>query len=133
MGDILVGADGAYSSVRKGLYEKLKKEGRLPESDQEDLPFRCICLVGQTEPLDLEVYSQLKDPWYPFYTTIGDNKQFIVSHLHWEGKGGHITDVQLCEACTNTAISSINALVVPFPNGREYHSVDVSRTAGCLY
>ncbi|KAF9539767.1 hypothetical protein EC957_005061 [Mortierella hygrophila] len=62
VGDILVGADGAYSSVRKGLYERLKKEGRLPESDQEDLPFRCTCLVGQTEPLDLEVYSQLKDP-----------------------------------------------------------------------
>lgn len=79
VGDILVGADGAYSSVRKGLYERLKKEGRLPESDQEDLPFRCTCLVGQTEPLDLEVYSQLKDPLYPFYTTIGDDKRFIWS------------------------------------------------------
>ncbi|KAF9121355.1 hypothetical protein BGX30_002622 [Mortierella sp. GBA39] len=79
VGDILVGADGAYSSVRKGLYERLKKEGRLPESDQEDLPFRSTCLVGQTEPLDLEVYSQLKDPRYPFVTTIGDDKQFIWS------------------------------------------------------
>ncbi|KAG0068114.1 hypothetical protein BGZ89_005235 [Linnemannia elongata] len=79
VGDILVGADGAYSSIRKGLYERLKKEGRLPESDQEDLPFRCTCLVGQTEPLDLEVYSQLKDPLYPFYTTIGDDKRFIWS------------------------------------------------------
>lgn len=79
VGDILVGADGAYSSVRKGLYERLKEEGRLPESDREDLPFRCTCLVGQTEPLDLEVYSQLKDPRYPFYTTIGDDKRFIWS------------------------------------------------------
>ncbi|KAG0073291.1 hypothetical protein BGZ90_011631 [Linnemannia elongata] len=79
VGDILVGADGAYSSIRKGLYERLKEEGRLPESDREDLPFRCTCLVGQTEPLDLEVYSQLKDPRYPFYTTIGDDKRFIWS------------------------------------------------------
>lgn len=86
VGDILVGADGAYSSIRKGLYERLKNEGRLPESDQEDLPFRCTCLVGQTEPLDLEVYSQLKDPLYPFYTTIGDDKRFIVSHLYYEEK-----------------------------------------------
>ncbi|KAF8926827.1 hypothetical protein BGZ47_002497 [Haplosporangium gracile] len=80
-GDILVGADGAYSSVRKGLYEKLKKEGQLPESDQEDLPFKCSCLVGQTEPLNLEEYPQLKDLHYPFYTTIGDDKQYIVSGL----------------------------------------------------
>ncbi|KAF9139862.1 hypothetical protein BG015_001878 [Linnemannia schmuckeri] len=78
-GDILVGADGAYSSVRKGLYERLKKEGHLPQSDQEDLPFKCTCLVGQTEPLDLEVYPQLKDPNYPFYTTIGDDKKYIWS------------------------------------------------------
>ncbi|KAG0281667.1 hypothetical protein BGZ96_001055 [Linnemannia gamsii] len=78
-GDILVGADGAYSSVRKGLYERLKQEGKLPESDQEDLPFKSTCLVGQTENLDLELYPQLKDPHYPFYTTIGNDKQFIYS------------------------------------------------------
>lgn len=80
-GDILVGADGAYSSIRKGLYERLKKEGKLPESDQEDLPFKSTCLVGQTEALDLGLYPQLKNPQYPFYTTICDDKQFIVSHL----------------------------------------------------
>ncbi|KAF9132329.1 hypothetical protein BGW39_000350 [Mortierella sp. 14UC] len=37
--DILVGADGAYSAVRQRLYEALKNEGKLPKSDQEDLPF----------------------------------------------------------------------------------------------
>ncbi|KAG0293592.1 hypothetical protein BGZ96_002637 [Linnemannia gamsii] len=41
-GDILVGADGAYSAVRQRLYEALKKEGKLPKSDQKDLPFRCF-------------------------------------------------------------------------------------------
>ncbi|KAG0311444.1 hypothetical protein BGZ97_011874 [Linnemannia gamsii] len=43
-GDILVGADGAYSAVRQRLYEALKKEGKLPKSDQKDLPFRCTSL-----------------------------------------------------------------------------------------
>ncbi|KAF9095908.1 hypothetical protein BGX29_008832 [Mortierella sp. GBA35] len=55
-GDILVGADGAYSNVRQGLYERLKKEGRLPLTDQEELPFHCTCLVGQTVPLGLEKF-----------------------------------------------------------------------------
>lgn len=117
MGDILVGADGAYSSVRKGLYESLKKEGRLPESDHEDLKFRCICLVGQTEPLDLEDYSQLKDPQYPFYTTIGDDKQFIVSHLHYQGKMKTLADVQLVKARMNV----LTIVPSPLPTSLSIH------------
>ncbi|KAF9123107.1 hypothetical protein BGW39_009255 [Mortierella sp. 14UC] len=54
-GDILVGADGACSAVRQHMYGTLKQEGRLPESDQEELPFKSTCLVGQTEPLDFAV------------------------------------------------------------------------------
>lgn len=70
-GDILVGADGAYSAVRQRLYETLKQQDRLPKSDQEDLPFNCTCLVGQTEPLDPEEFPQLKDTGYPFIFTLG--------------------------------------------------------------
>ncbi|KAF9925327.1 hypothetical protein FBU30_004917 [Linnemannia zychae] len=70
-GDILVGADGAYSAVRQRLYENLKQQNRLPKSDQEDLPFNCTCLVGQTEPLDPELYPQLKERGYPFIFTLG--------------------------------------------------------------
>ncbi|KAF9927652.1 hypothetical protein FBU30_002991 [Linnemannia zychae] len=51
-GDILVGADGAYSAIRKQLYDQLKKNGRLPPGDDEPLPFKTTCLVGQTRPLD---------------------------------------------------------------------------------
>ncbi|KAG0285514.1 hypothetical protein BGZ96_010253 [Linnemannia gamsii] len=51
-GHILVGADGAYSTIRQHLYNQLKKEDRLPASDAEPLPFSSICLVGQTKPLD---------------------------------------------------------------------------------
>ncbi|KAK3819386.1 MAG: hypothetical protein JOS17DRAFT_756323 [Linnemannia elongata] len=78
-GDILVGADGAYSAVRQRLYDALKKEGKLPKSDQEDLPFNCTCLVGQTEPLDVDEFPQLKDPEHPFINTLGDNKPFTWS------------------------------------------------------
>ncbi|KAG0063930.1 hypothetical protein BGZ89_009500 [Linnemannia elongata] len=60
-GDILVGADGAYSAIRRRIYEKLKTEGTLPKADQEDLPFSCTCLVGQTDVLDVEEFPELKD------------------------------------------------------------------------
>lgn len=79
-GDILVGADGAYSAVRQRLYETLKQQDRLPKSDQEDLPFNCTCLVGQTEPLDPEEFPQLKDTGYPFIFTLGrEGRPYTVS------------------------------------------------------
>ncbi|KAF9089234.1 hypothetical protein BGX29_012161 [Mortierella sp. GBA35] len=52
-GDIIVGADGAYSAVRQRMYERLKTEGKIPISDNEDLPFSCTCLIVQTKVLDL--------------------------------------------------------------------------------
>ncbi|KAF9388186.1 hypothetical protein CPB97_001486 [Podila verticillata] len=61
-GDILVGADGAYSSVRQGLYSSLKKEKKLPSSDDQPLPFNCVALVGHTEALDPEQFPELLLP-----------------------------------------------------------------------
>ncbi|KAF8946742.1 hypothetical protein BGZ47_011486 [Haplosporangium gracile] len=75
-GDILVGADGAYSTVRKSLYEALDKVGKLPASDLEDLPFKSTCLVGQTEPLDPEQYPQVLNLTIPFYSTLGENSPY---------------------------------------------------------
>ncbi|KFH70619.1 hypothetical protein MVEG_03469 [Podila verticillata NRRL 6337] len=60
-GDILVGADGAYSAVRQNLYKQLKKVHKLPASDDVTLPFDCVCLVGQTVPLDPEEFPHLKE------------------------------------------------------------------------
>ncbi|KAF8952622.1 hypothetical protein BGZ52_004995, partial [Haplosporangium bisporale] len=59
-GEILVGADGAYSAVRQNLYNALKLKSKLPSSDDVSLPFSCVCLVGQTIPLDPEVFSQVQ-------------------------------------------------------------------------
>ncbi|KAF9538039.1 hypothetical protein EC957_007296, partial [Mortierella hygrophila] len=51
-GDILVGADGAYSGVRQALYKRMDKARILPPSDLEELNKGYICMVGTTRPLD---------------------------------------------------------------------------------
>ncbi|KAG0334887.1 hypothetical protein BG004_000231 [Podila humilis] len=43
-GDILVGADGAYSAVRQHLFTVLKERNQLPKSDDVPLPFDTIAL-----------------------------------------------------------------------------------------
>ncbi|KAF8929791.1 hypothetical protein BGZ47_000878 [Haplosporangium gracile] len=103
-GDILVGADGAYSAVRQRMYDVLKKDDKLPKSDQEDLPFNCTCLVGQTGPLDVEEFPQLKDPEHPFINTLGDNKPFTNSE--W----GPYAAQAMCDQTRNFPI--------PFGNGK---------------
>ncbi|KAF9907146.1 hypothetical protein EC991_011286 [Linnemannia zychae] len=75
-GDIIVGADGAYSAVRQRMYEKLKAKDELPKSDQEELPFSCTCLVGQTKVLDSEEFPVLKDPHCSFRVVLGNDKPF---------------------------------------------------------
>lgn len=81
-GDILVGADGAYSGVRQSLYERLKKDNELPASDTEELPFRYVSLVGQTKPLDPEEYPELKVEDSPYQCVILDNGH-TVSNTTW--------------------------------------------------
>lgn len=36
-GDILVGADGAYSAVRQTLYKQLSRQNKLPQCDEEQM------------------------------------------------------------------------------------------------
>ncbi|KAG0202796.1 hypothetical protein BGX28_004777 [Mortierella sp. GBA30] len=74
--DIIVGADGAYSGVRQNLYKQLLVRGELPKSDNVNLPFNSTCLVGQTRPLDPEVYTHLKDNHTWFETIIGESKPY---------------------------------------------------------
>jgi len=77
-GDILIGADGAYSAVRQALYKDLAKKGDLPRADGLPLPFNTTCLVGQTRPLDPEEFPHLKD-WHTWFeTTLGENKPYAV-------------------------------------------------------
>ncbi|KAF9585754.1 hypothetical protein BGW38_000878 [Lunasporangiospora selenospora] len=102
-GDILVGADGAYSAVRQGLYKQLNDKRQLPESDLETLSFTSCCLIGTTNPLDPEKYTFLKkeDSYYivvipsdgtPFtwvYFTVDGNRVgwTVIEHLASQSSG----------------------------------------------
>ncbi|KAF9320544.1 hypothetical protein BG003_005727 [Podila horticola] len=70
-GNILVGADGAHSAVRQHLFKILKAKNLLPASDEGDLPFDCVCLVGQTEVMDLEEFLDMKLAHCKFNSVLG--------------------------------------------------------------
>jgi 2-polyprenyl-6-methoxyphenol hydroxylase-like FAD-dependent oxidoreductase len=77
-GDILVGADGAYSGVRQGLYKLLQAAGTLPKSDTESLSKGFMCLVGTTGELDPEKYPVLKEKTATLNQVIGNGSQYTV-------------------------------------------------------
>ncbi|KAF9951588.1 hypothetical protein BGZ65_005858, partial [Modicella reniformis] len=71
-GDILVGADGAYSSIRQFIYKDALEKGILPKVDTENLSQGFITMVGTTDPLwNLEKYHDLKDDHTHFAQMIG--------------------------------------------------------------
>ncbi|KAG0368960.1 hypothetical protein BC939DRAFT_503881 [Gamsiella multidivaricata] len=75
-GDILVGADGAYSGVRQGLYKHLEKCGNLPLSDMEELNMGHLCMVGTTDPLDPEKYPCIKSGISSFQRVINNGDPY---------------------------------------------------------
>ncbi|KAF9426481.1 hypothetical protein BGZ94_006468 [Podila epigama] len=79
-GDILVGADGAYSLVRKQLYHRLQQQKKLPASDAAPLPFKNVALVGQTRPLDPKDFPELLRHDSPFECVM-DNGRAVVIHF----------------------------------------------------
>ncbi|KAF9276230.1 hypothetical protein BGZ74_003716 [Mortierella antarctica] len=82
-GDILVGADGAYSAVRQQLYNALKLDKKLPASDDVSLPYSCVCLVGQTEVLDPEEFPQMKSDIAQNYSVLGASTMCSANTLCW--------------------------------------------------
>ncbi|KAF8943907.1 hypothetical protein BGZ47_004902 [Haplosporangium gracile] len=78
-GDILVGADGAYSTIRQCIYNDLRVEGRLLASDDVPLPFSNVQLVGQTQPLVHADFPNLSIPDSQFIRILGDNKPYAAS------------------------------------------------------
>ncbi|KAF9426460.1 hypothetical protein BGZ76_002757 [Entomortierella beljakovae] len=59
-GDILIGADGAYSGVRQNMYRQMDDKGILPKSDKEGFSIGYTVIVGVTKPSDPEKYPILK-------------------------------------------------------------------------
>jgi len=60
-GDILVGADGAYSGVRQSLYRQLDEKGVLPKDDLKTMSVGFTCMVGVANPKNPEKFPQLKE------------------------------------------------------------------------
>lgn len=77
-GDILVGADGAYSGVRQSLYKSLEERSQLPSADSQGFRIGYMTMVGTTDPLDDEKYPQLKDNFCHFHFVIGNGKPYTV-------------------------------------------------------
>ncbi|KAK3847061.1 MAG: hypothetical protein J3R72DRAFT_379683 [Linnemannia gamsii] len=75
-GDILVGADGAYSGVRQALYKRLGKAETLPPSDADDLNKGFICMVGTTDPVDPAKYPGVDDKGAHCNQIIGRNNNY---------------------------------------------------------
>jgi len=70
-GDILVGADGAYSYVRQCIFKEAAEKGVLPKADSENLSQGYITMVGTTDSLDPSSYPDLKDNYTHFAQMIG--------------------------------------------------------------
>ncbi|KAK3839473.1 MAG: hypothetical protein JOS17DRAFT_188752 [Linnemannia elongata] len=73
-GDILVGADGAHSAVRKHLFKTLLKEGLLPKDDTKEMNKGYVSLVGTTNALDPVRYPGLLEKDSESHYIIGDKK-----------------------------------------------------------
>lgn len=71
-GDILVGADGARSSVRQHLYKTLDKEGLLPKADNMDVKKGYISLLGTTNAIDPAKYPDVSKEDCQSYGIVGD-------------------------------------------------------------
>ncbi|KAF9087644.1 hypothetical protein BGX23_007964 [Mortierella sp. AD031] len=78
-GDILVGADGAYSGVRQALYKRLAKDSTLPPSDANELNKGFICMVGTTGPLNPEYYPGVDDKAANVNQILGKNNNYCWS------------------------------------------------------
>ncbi|KAF9102245.1 hypothetical protein BGX27_011117 [Mortierella sp. AM989] len=75
-GDILVGADGAYSGVRQGLFKLMEKKGVLPSGDKTNLSLGYMSMVGVSNPQDPEKYPVLKEPSSNFSRVIGSEAPY---------------------------------------------------------
>ncbi|KAF9911533.1 hypothetical protein EC991_003336 [Linnemannia zychae] len=139
-GDIVVGADGAYSVVRQRMYEQLKAKGELPLSDQEDLPFSCTSLVGQTRALNPEDFPVVADAesqynsihgkdkpysWHTFNTSQGTICWMVLEHLSektskaaMEQRVKHATNSEWGDNPSQVMIEETRDLRIPLGGGK---------------
>ncbi|KAG0313217.1 hypothetical protein BGZ99_009020 [Dissophora globulifera] len=100
-GDILVGADGAYSSIRQLMHKRLKETGLLPRADSERLKFDQYCVVGITDELSPDKYPVLQKDICELYGVIGKKQPYTMWLIPITGNrfawsiGGRILDSEV--------------------------------------
>ncbi|KAI8345027.1 hypothetical protein B0O80DRAFT_476032 [Mortierella sp. GBAus27b] len=88
-GDILVGADGAYSFVRQDLYKRLSQRQEqgpgadcdiplVPASGLEEMNIGFSVMAGVAEPEDPKEFPQLNDPFCHFSGVLVGGKSMTV-------------------------------------------------------
>ncbi|KAG0366470.1 hypothetical protein BGZ54_005305 [Gamsiella multidivaricata] len=75
-GSILVGADGAYSSVRQNLYKKLAMVGALPKDDAKPLGYSYDCVVGISDRLDPNIYPVVLEEYCEFQAVLANDSPY---------------------------------------------------------
>ncbi|KAG0010616.1 hypothetical protein BGZ80_001314 [Entomortierella chlamydospora] len=81
-GDILVGADGAYSKVRQSMYGLMDEKGILPKADLENFKVNYTTIVGVATLSNPEKYPKLKEEYSNFNQVIyGDGANCYVITL----------------------------------------------------
>ncbi|KAF9435170.1 hypothetical protein BGZ76_006775 [Entomortierella beljakovae] len=78
-GDILIGADGAYSGVRQSMYKQMNEKKLLPKEDLEDFSIGYTVVVGVAKA-DPEKHPILKEKNSKFCQVIfdGDSNCYVV-------------------------------------------------------
>ena len=80
-GDVLVGCDGAHSSVRQSLYKQLQEEGHLPSADAEDQRVCYMSVLGTTGPMDPKKYPSVTEPHSRGDVITSRTKPHTVKHI----------------------------------------------------
>ncbi|KAF9429958.1 hypothetical protein BGZ76_001045 [Entomortierella beljakovae] len=79
-GDILIGADGAYSGVRQSMYKQLNSKGLLPKEDLEDFSIGYTVTVGVAKA-DPKKYPVLEESRSQFCQVIysGNSNCYVIT------------------------------------------------------
>ncbi|KAF9132821.1 hypothetical protein BGX30_012516 [Mortierella sp. GBA39] len=87
-GDIIVGADGAYSAVRHNMFREMREQQEqevlysggssimIPPSDTKDFAIPYLCMVGVTKSMNPDKYPVLRHPNTQLHHVIGESTPY---------------------------------------------------------
>ncbi|KAF9435166.1 hypothetical protein BGZ76_006771 [Entomortierella beljakovae] len=80
IGDIIIGADGAYSGVRQNMYKRLNEKGLLPKSDLDGFSIGYTLIVGVANG-NPKKYPILKEKLSKFSQIVysGDSNCYVIT------------------------------------------------------